>query len=126
MSLSHPVKDILSVAVIIVLFVSSCHRNNDPLVGRWTVDKVNVEFDENKATPEMVRQYGEMERGNVIVISQGHEMLFIADGDTLKTKCVLEGDQLLCDGKPFACLKDGKLTTEEVTPLGKVTVSYMK
>lgn len=125
MLLLHPVRDALSVGMML-LFLFSCQGRHDPLVGRWTVDKVNVEFDENKATPEMVRQYGEMERGNVIEISKDHELLFIADGDTLKTKCVLEGDRLLCDGKPFACMKDDKLTTEEITPLGRVTVSYMK
>ena len=108
------------------MFLISCNSHSDPLVGRWIVEKVNVEFDESKATPEMVRQFGEMEKGNVIEISKDHELLFITDGDTLRAKCVQEEDQLLCDGKAFGSLKDNKLITEEVTPLGKVIVYYRK
>ena len=125
MSLSRPVRVVLSVGMML-LFLFSCTDHRDPLAGRWTVDKVNVEFDESRSTPEMVRQFGEMEKGNVIEISKNHELLFITDGDTLKAKCMLEGDRLLCDDKPFGFLKDNKLITEEVTPLGKVVVYYRK
>ena len=126
MSLSHPVRDVLSVGMMLLAFLFSCTDHRDPLAGRWTVDKVNVEFDESKSTPEMVRQFGEMEKGNVIEISKDHELLFITNGDTLRTECVLEEDRLLCDGKVFGYLKDGKLITEEVSPLGKVTVNYRR
>ena len=69
-----------------LLLLTSCHRNNDPLIGRWTVEKVNVAFDENLASPEMVKQLGEVEKGNVIEIGNDSTMMFISDGDTLKVR----------------------------------------
>lgn len=114
------------VAVIMVLLLSSCHRNDDPLFGRWVVEKVNVEFDENKSTPEMVRQYGEMERGNVLEITNDSMLTFVTGCDTLRGQCSLRGESLYFDGSFFGLFKDGVITTEILTPLGKVRVSYKK
>ena len=122
----HPVRDALSVAVIMFLLLSSCHRNNDSLIGRWTVEKVNVAFDENIASPEMVKQLGEMEKGNVIEIGNDSTMMFISDGDTLKGKCALRGSQLFCDGRLFGLINEGTLVTETSTPIGKMSVYYKK
>ena len=113
-------------AMTAVLLLASCHRISDPLIGRWTVEKVNVEFDENKATPEMVRQYGDMEKGNVIEIGQDSTLTFISDGDTVRGKCSLKGSQLFCDGKLFGGLEDGKLITQNKTPIGTIEVVYLK
>ena len=109
-----------------VLLLASCHRTNDPLIGRWTVEKVNLEFNERIATPEMVRQYGEMEKGNVIEISQDSVLTFVSDGDTLKGKCSLKGSRLYCDGRFFGSLEGGKLTTKNKTPIGTIEVVYVK
>lgn len=124
--LLHPVRDVLWVAAVIVVFLSSCHRNDDPLIGRWTVEKVNVEFDENKATPEMVRQYGGMEKDNYLEISKDSLLSFVTGGDTLRGKCSLRGESIYCDGSFLGKFKDGAITTETLTPLGKVMVSYKK
>lgn len=111
---------------LMVIMLSSCHRNNDPLIGRWTVERVNVEFDEKKSTPEMVRQYGEVEKGNVIEISKDSVLMFISEGDTVKGRCSLQGRQLFLDGEAFGTIEAGFLTTESSTPLGKVRVTYRK
>ena len=113
----------MSVALMLVL-LASCHRNKDPFFGRWTVEKVNVEFKEDLATPEMVRQYGEMEKGNIIEIGKDSVMTFISVGDTLKGRCSLRGVQLLHEGNPFGRYDHGLIETETVTPLGKVKVVY--
>ena len=120
----NPVRAIL--LALMVLLLSSCHRNEEPFFGRWTVEKVNVEFDETKSTPEMVRQYGEMEKGNLIEISKDSVLTFISDGDTLCGKCSLRGESLFCDGSFFGKFKAGVLTTEASTPLGKMKVVYKK
>ena len=112
--------------VMLILLFSSCHRNDDPLFGRWVVEKVNVEFDENKSTPEMVRQYGEIERDNLLEISNDSLLTFATGGDTLCGRCSLRGESLYCDGSFFGLFKDGVITTEALTPLGKVRVSYKK
>ena len=111
---------------LMVLLLSSCHRNEEPFFGRWTVEKVNVEFDETKSTPEMVRQYGELEKGNVIEISKDSLLTFVSDGDTLRGKCSLRGQSLYCQEVLFGRFKDGVILTETLTPIGKVTVSYKR
>lgn len=114
------------IVALLFLLLASCHRGDDPLIGRWTVEKVNVEFNENIATPEMVRQYGELEKGNVIEISKDSLLTFISDGDTLRGQCSLKGTQLYCNGKLFSQIDDGTLITETSTPIGKVKVRYRK
>lgn len=106
--------------------VTSCHRTDDPLIGLWTVEKVNVEFNEQIATPEMVRQYGEMEKGNVIEISKDSVLTFISEGDTLRGRCSLRGFQLSCDGNLFGRYENGHIETETVTPIGMINVLYFK
>ena len=117
--------------VILFHFLSSCHRTSDPLIGCWTVEKVNVEFDENKATPEMVRQYGELERGNVIEIGQDSMLTLVSGGDTLRGKCLLKGaqayrddDVLFSDGNYVVRYEKGGLQSESITPLGRLEVTY--
>ena len=112
--------------LLLLCSFSSCDRKNDALIGRWTVEKVNVDFDENIATPEMVRMLGEIEKGNVVEISKDSLLLFISDGDTMRSSCSLRGETLYFDGKPFARFSDGELVTEDVTPLGRVTVKYKR
>ena len=122
----HPVRDASFVAaVLIYLLLSSCHRD-DLFIGRWTVEKVNVDFNEQIATPEMVRQFGELEKGNIIEISKDSLLMFIADGDTLQGRCSLKGNQVLLDGKPFGRYENDLIQTETTTPLGKVKVTYKR
>ena len=81
------------IAVLLLLLVASCHRD-DPFIGRWKVEKVNVDFNEQIATPEMVRQYGELEKGNVIEISKDSVLTFVSDGDTVRgRKCIARGSR---------------------------------
>lgn len=116
----------LALALLMSLFVATSCRHDDPFIGHWTVDRVNVDFNEQIATPEMVRQYGELEKGNVVEITKDSVLTFIADGDTLQGRCSLKGKQLLLDGKAFGKIEEGFLTTEAFTPLGKVKVIYSK
>ena len=113
-------------AIAAVLLLASCYRTDDPLIGRWTVEKVNVEFNEQIATPEMVRQYGEMEKGNVIEITKDSILTFVSEGDTLRGKCSLSGTQLFFDGKPFGNLEEGGLKTKSNSPIGTIVVTYQQ
>lgn len=110
---------------MLLFAVTSC-KKNDPFIGRWTVEKVRVDFDEAKSTPEMVRQYGEMEKDNVIEISQDSVLMYFSNGDTLRGKCSLQGPRLFVDGKPFGSYENGLIETETKTTMGKVRVSYKK
>ena len=113
-------------SLILLMLLCACTAKKDPLIGRWTVEKVNVEFNEQIATPEMVRQYGEMEKGNVIEISKDSVLTFISDGDTLRGKCSLSGTQLFFDGKVFGRYENGQIETDVVTPIGVIKVLYFK
>ena len=115
----------LGFVALLLLLLTACHRD-DPFIGQWTVDRVNVDFNEQIATPEMVRQYGELEKGNMIEISKDSILTFIADGDTLQGRCSLKGSQFFFEGKPFGRYENGLIETEMATPMGKVKVSYKK
>ena len=111
---------------MLLVLVSSCHRDKDPFIGRWTVEKVNVEFKEDGVTPEMVRQYGELEKDNLLEIGKDSVLTLISGGDTLQGRCSLQGGQLLLEGNPLGRYEHGRIETETVTPLGTVKVIYSK
>ena len=121
----HLLLEVFSVTVV-VLFLLSCHRHYDPLIGRWTVEKVKVDFNEQIATPEMVQMWGETEKGNIIEITYDSVLFFIAEGDTMQGNCSLRGRNLYFDGALFGKIEDDVLMTETSTPIGKVKVSYRK
>ena len=101
------------------------------MIGRWTVEKVYVDFDEHRSNPEMVRQYGELEKGNVIEITKDSILTLVSGGDTLRGKCLLKGEQayrdgdvLFSDGNYVVRYEKGGLQSESITPLGRLEVTY--
>ena len=108
------------------LLLASCAPKDDPFFGRWTVDKVNVDFDADWATPEMVRQFGSMEKDNVIMISNDSVFTLVMDGDTMQGRCSLQGTRVFVDGEPWGWFEEGMIKTETSTPMGIVKTSYIK
>ena len=111
---------------LLLMMLASCAPKDDPFFGRWTVDKVQVNFDVDWATPEMVRQYGSMEKNNVIVISPDSVLTLVMDGDTMQGRCSLRGSQIFCDGEPWGVFEEGIIKTETFTPMGYLKTSYVK
>lgn len=118
-------------SLILLLFLCACTGKQDPLIGRWTVEKVYVDFDEHRSNPEMVRQYGELEKGNVIEITKDSILTLVSGGDTLHGKCLLKGEQayrdgdvLFSSGNYVVRYEKGSLQSESITPLGRVVVTY--
>ena len=109
-----------------LLLFAACGPKGDPFFGRWTVDKVNLEFDEEWATPEMVRQVGAMEKNNVVIISADSLLTLVNEGDTVQYRCSLRGNQILCDDEPWGRFEGGVIKTETSSPMGSVKVSYKK
>lgn len=120
------VRNAVFAGLFLVLSMASCQRAHDPFFGRWTVERVNVAFDEGISTPEMVRQYGELEKGNILEIGRDSVLVFVSDGDTLRGSCSLRGTLLLCNGKPFGVYDHARIETETVTSIGKIKVTYSK
>ncbi len=111
---------------LLLLLLASCAPKDDPFFGCWTVDKVNVDFDADWATPEMVRQFGSMEKDNVIMISNDSVFTLVMDGDTMQGKCSLQGTRVFVDGEPWGWFEEGMIKTETSTPMGIVKTSYIK
>ena len=109
-----------------LLLLTSCAPKEDAFFGRWTVDKVNVEFDEEWATPEMVRQVGAMEKNNVVIITPDSLLTLVNEDDTIQYRCRLHGNQILCDGEPWGSYERGVITTKTSSPMGSVKVLYKK
>ena len=109
------------------LMLAACQPNTDSLIGTWTVDKVNVQFDEQRSTPELVKQIGEMEKQNVITISKDSTLNFKGLEETLNGRISLKGDgTLLFGGTLFGTWKNGEIVTRTDSPLGEVVVTYKK
>ena len=111
---------------LVSLVLASCAPKDDPFFGRWTVDKVNVDFDADWATPEMVRQFGTMEKDNVVIISADSVLTLVMDGDTMQSRCSLRGSHILCDGESWGLFEEGMIRTETVTPMGNLKTTYRK
>lgn len=111
----------------LAITLCGCHRDGDSIVGTWTVDKVNVQFDERRNTPELVRQIGEMEKQNTITISADSVLtLTNADGSTTGRLHLLDDGRILVDAMPIGQWKDRQIVTRTGSPIGEVVVTYRK
>lgn len=109
----------------LALLLASCAPKSNSLIGTWTVDKVNVQFDENRSTPELVKQIGEMEKQNTISISSDSLLVFTtSDNETNGRMTVDKQGVIYCDGEQFGIWKDGAIVTTVSSPLGAITVKY--
>ena len=107
--------------------LGACQPEADPLFGTWTVDKVNVQFDEQHSTPALVKQIGEMERQNTLSISTDSTLVFKGLEETKKGRLSLRSDgTMLFDGTAFGTWKDGRIVTRTGSPVGEVVVTYRK
>lgn len=110
-----------------ILALHACHNDSPSLIGTWTVDKVNVQFDESRNTPELVKQIGEMEKQNIILISPDSLLTFKGLEDETKGKLSLSKDgTLTCNGTFFGLWKEESIVTRTNSPLGEIVVTYRK
>ena len=118
-------KNILPLLAL-ALALGSCTSETDSLIGTWTVSKVNVQFDEQRNTPELVKQVGEMEKQNVISISKDSTLVFKGLEEEWQGRASLKNDTLLLEGTAFGIWKNGVIVTRTDSPLGEVIVTYKK
>ena len=120
-------KRLLLLAGLAVALIA-CHCNpTDSLIGTWTVDKVNVQFDERRSTPELVKQMSEMERQNVITISKDSTLTFKGLEEEIQGRIKLENNgTLLFDSVVFGIWKEGQIITRTDSPIGEIVVTYKK
>ena len=107
--------------------LAACSSKPDSLIGNWKADKVNVQFDENRATPELVKQIGEIEKQNRISISTDSILFFSHQDGKMQGRMTLDKQGvIMCDGQKFGLWKEGKVVTETPSPLGIIVITYQK
>lgn len=122
-AMKKPILYLLGLAVALC----ACHPKTDSLVGTWKADKVNVQFDERRSTPELVKQVGAMEKQNCFTIS--NDSILVFNGLETKTRGQLTTDgqeNLYLDGVLFGQWKNGEIVTKTPSPLGEIVVTYRK
>lgn len=119
-------KKSILIASAILLSCLGCQRNNDTLTGTWEAEKVEVEFDEQLSTPEIVKQTGIIEKENELLVAADSTLTFISHGDTIKGSFSVRGTQILFIGEAFGNLSENRIITNESTPFGKIRVTYRK
>lgn len=105
----------------------ACTDKPDALMGDWMAYKVNVQFDENKNTPELVKQIGEMEKANTFSITTDSLLIFKGLEESWRERVTLKkGEKLYCNDEYFGLWKDGQIVTRTPSPLGEIVVTYRK
>ena len=107
--------------------LAACTSKPESLIGDWKADKVNVQFDENHATPELVKQIGEMEKQSHISISADSILVLSHPDGKMHGRMTLDKQGVIyCDGQKFGIWKEGKVVTETPSPLGIIVITYRK
>jgi len=129
-------KRILLLSVVsLLLFAASC--GSDPkaeLIGTWKVEKVDTDFDENKVTPEMLTQIVEMQKGTFFKFVNDTSMEIVSSNNTHIASWLLDKEGTISfyfkgqELKPakLGKVEDGKIISVSKTPLGIMTISYVK
>lgn len=111
----------------LAFLLMACHEKSDSLIGEWVADKVSVQFDESRNTPELVKQVGEMEKQNHIIIGPDSVLIFKSLDSQFQGRLTLdERDNLFCDETLFGQWKEGQIVTWTDSPLGEIVVWYKK
>ena len=119
-------KHILLILSLIFLFCA-CNDTSNSLIGDWKADKVNIQFDENQSTPELVKQIGEMERQNQFNISNDSILAFKGLDTEWQGRLTLsKSGSLWCNGQVFGQWKEGEIVTHTPSPLGEIVIVYKK
>ena len=110
-----------------LFLLAACTHKSESLIGTWVVNKVNVQFDENRTTPELVRQIGEMEKGNTFTINTDSVLYFKGMDEAFEGRISLsDGTKLYCGHTFFGEWKDGVIVTKTDSPLGEIVVTYRR
>ena len=111
----------------LVFSLCACHQKTDSLIGEWEVDKVNVQFDERRSTPEMVKQIGMSEKNNYFIIDKDSVLVFNSlEMEMIGRVTTDKQGNLFLEGAPFGQWKNGEIVTKTTSPWGEIVVTYRK
>lgn len=108
-----------------MFFLTACSRP-ETIVGKWTVEKVSLGFDEKRNTPEMIQQIGEQEMDNSLIFKNDSIVNIIMvdmNGDYIYN---IEGNDIFVGDQKIGTLENRKITSKMMTPVGEMRVVYRK
>ncbi len=117
----------------LILFVS-CSSTENKLTGVWKVKDVKTDFNETKATPQMLQQVVEIQKQTHFKVKNDSVMVIISNNKTYeavwsfdkKTKVIsyhFKGDT---DIHQLGTFVDPVIVSESKTRLGTITTTYAK
>ena len=122
--------------IVTSIFFSSCGGSPESeLVGTWKATKVETDFDENRTTPEMIRQVVEMQKETYFKIINDSTLIIVSPGNTHETSWKLDKESntiaFFFEGSPGTSVDLGTvqgdlIVSETTTALGKITIHYEK
>lgn len=124
--------------VILTLFsgVYACSSSpTDKLIGTWRASDVDAAFDEQLATPEMLKQVIQVEKQLFFKFLNDSMMNIHTMDQTLKAYWFFDEESGRIDYRfaeaassisELGMYKDGAITAESQTALGKLTITYRK
>ena len=111
----------------LVFSLCACHQKTDSLIGEWEADKVNVQFDESRSTPEMVKQIGKSEKNNYFIIDKDSVLVFNSlEMEMIGRVTTDKQGNLFLEDAPFGQWKNGQIVTKTTSPWGEIVVTYRK
>jgi len=119
-----------------LLFTSCTRFSNEKLIGTWSLNKIDYEFDETRHTPQMIRQIAEAEKmikyrfdndTDLTVINNGQEIrLFytIDSENVIRTSNSNDLSRQVVLGKYSD--KDKTIRIKSLTMIGEMEVVFSK
>jgi len=127
---------VLAVGVSVLMFwLISCSSPQSKLEGTWKVKKVETNFDEQKVSPETLKQVVEMQKEMYFRFLNDSAMIIISNDNTHEAKWKFDKDDntiyFYFPGMETSLTKlgvylDNEIVAETNTPLGKITIIYEK
>lgn len=123
------------VSILALFFFVSCSSSPESkLIGTWKADVVNVDFDEQKVSPQMIQQVAEREKQTILKFTNDTSLNIIDNNTTHRTIWKLDDDQKIWyrfenDGptmNELGIYEDGYIRAESTTALGKIEIIYKK
>ena len=125
---------ILVIGVSVLMFwLISCSSPQSKLEGTWKVKKVETNFDEQKVSPETLKQIVDMQKEMYFRFLNDTAMVIISNDNTHEAKWKFDRKDntiyFYFSGMETSITKlgvylDNEIVAETNTPLGKLTVFY--
>ena len=124
----------LAVFSLFFYLVSCSSTPESKLIGTWKADVVNINFDVQKASPEMIQQVAEREKQTILKFTNDTSLSIIDNNVTHRTVWKLDADQKIWyrfenDGptmNELGTFVNGTIKTESTTALGTIEIVYKK